>query len=320
MYEFVTQLKASAAETGFCAISADNIGAGADISVLTQWLERGFNASMAYMGRNINIRRDPSLLLEGAQSIIVAAAPYPDSVRGADGERYAGFALGEDYHTVLKDCLRRCVGGYLQPRGIPFRVFADSAPVLERQWAARCGLGFIGKNNFLISHSAGARVLLCCAVTAYRFSPEELGLLQGKKAGAADPCEGCSLCIRACPNGALGGRGRLDAGKCVSYHTVESSAPVPERLRTAGWIIGCEECLNACPYGKVHRGPEDTEIMRRLSSERERLGNCGISRWTGCTPEEFRRETAGTAFSRPGAEKIRGNAEHFLYEKEHGLL
>lgn len=320
MYEFVTQLKDSAAEAGFCAISADNIGPGADISVLVQWLERGFNASMAYMGRNLLIRRDPSQLLEGAQSIIVAAAPYPEYVQGADGEKYAGFAIGEDYHTVLKDCLRRCVGGYLQPRGIPFRVFADSAPILERQWAVRCGLGFIGKNNFLISHSAGARVLLCCAVTAYRFSSVELGLLQGKYTPAADPCKGCSLCIRACPNGALGGRGRLDARKCVSYHTVESSAPVPGQLRTAGWIIGCEECLRACPYGKAPQDAGDTEIMRRLSSRKMRLEGCGLRLWTECTPEEFRRETAGTAFSRPGAEKIRGNAEHFLNEKKHGLI
>ena len=130
-----------AVKEGFTGVGATPVS-DADISALEKWLSKGYNASMEYMGRNLAIRQRPSLLLEGARSMLVFTIPYPRPLTGKSGEKYAGFALGRDYHLVIKEKLHKIAGAALDKTSA-YRVFCDSAPVMERYWAEKCGLGAI---------------------------------------------------------------------------------------------------------------------------------------------------------------------------------
>ena len=294
---------------------------------LSDWLAKGYNAGMEYMGRNILLRGNPAGLLEGARSIMVFTMPYPDSITGKSGEKYAGFAIGKDYHYIIKERLSRIAGTCL-PSGSRYRVFCDSAPVMERYWAEKCGLGAIGKNNFLISKASGARVLIGEILTCETFDKKTAGALRDWNDSNDrlhfNPgfCAGCGRCIEACPNGALKGRGLLDASKCISYHTVESKDRIPENMVTKGWVLGCEECLLACPFSRPPRTEQaisTEQAIRNADNDGARLcatefyTNAGLLEslgkedWERMDNAAFKSHFKGTAFERPGLEKLKDN-------------
>lgn len=242
-------------------------------------LERGYFAGMDYLKRNLEKRFDPSLLVEGAQSVLCFLAPYGQCAGGV-----AGFACGKDYHKVVKERLFEVVS-HLKALRPDFegRPFVDSAPVLERWWAARAGLGFIGRNRFLISPKWGLRTIIgviVCNLPASEFPPRE--------PLSVTDCGNCGRCAAACPGGALDDPDGLDARKCVSYHTVEAPGGVcPVDCR--GWSFGCEECLKVCPWNRdvpswpefeVNRSLLESVDWRTLPKEefRSRLGDSGLMR------------------------------------------
>lgn len=296
-----------AVKEGFTGVGATPVS-DADISALEKWLSKGYNASMEYMGRNLGIRQRPSLLLEGARSMLVFTIPYPRPLTGKSGEKYAGFALGKDYHHIIKDKLHNIAGEILDKQS-EYRVFCDSAPVMERYWAAQCGLGSIGKNNFLISKASGARVLIGEILTNEIFDDEVSRELRDWNSATAavdfnpETCIECDKCIRACPNGALKGYGMLDAARCISYNTIENKGGIPAGLDTAGWVLGCEECLLACPFCQGG----DTAIEDKFYYNVQYLSALGKEGWTAMDKPEFKKRFKGTAFERPGLEKIKSN-------------
>lgn len=303
MLEFITHLREKAQELGFCDAGIADI-VKTDMTAFRKWLASGYGADMKYLENNIGIREDPSLLLEGSKSIIMAAIRYPDHMESRDGLRYAGFASGKDYHHIIKSKLRELAQAVLPP-GTEWRAFSDSAPILERHWAERCGLGIIGQNNFLISYSAGARVLLGTIVSTFSITkdiPETPPRPFGEEI-----CDGCGLCVKACPNGALKGRGRLDASRCISYHTVESRSCIPDTIDTRNWIIGCEECLISCPFETIGNASEvDAAFMDNI-----RMLNDSDTRWWEIMDRSsFKKTFKGTAFERPGLEKMIDNIRH----------
>lgn len=313
MYEFISNLVSLASNYGFSAVGACNLES-ISIESLQQWLSAGMNATMSYMQRNLPIRENPRQLFEGAESIIMFTAPYPRGISTPDGIRYAGFALGEDYHTVLKDALKDIA----QKTGLErYRIFTDSAPILEREWAVKCGLGEIGMNNFLISYSAGPRVLLASIISDRIFSEDELQKMKERNDAfkerfprlGKDICHGCGACISKCPNKALGGRGRLDARKCISYNTIETKTPPSQDINTKGWVLGCEECLNCCPYEQAF-SPGIGRLQQKLSINREKLLKAEAGFWNALCRESFKETFSGTAFERPGLEKIIHNIRH----------
>lgn len=266
--------------------------------------QMGHFGKMEYLKRNVDKRMDPSLLLEGAKSVIVFLAPFGgESLTTEDGLRYSSYALGADYHKIIRDKLYLIVA-YIEKlygkRKI-CRVFTDSAPVMERSWAVRAGLGFIGKNNFLISPKAGVKNFLGVIITAAE--------LPYSDKTAENACGQCTRCLDACTRKALYAPFRIDASKCQSYKTIEEPLDDTEeadngRTETFSqkWIFGCDDCADACPWNRFNKPG-----WREFSSNREFLKTCNREFWNNITEEEFLDLFKDTPLLRPGLAKIRKN-------------
>lgn len=244
---------------------------------------------MAYLSRNLEKRFDPELLVPGAESVLCFLAPY-----GAAGGGVAGFAQGVDYHKVIKDRLFSVMEDLRrQFPAFEGRPFVDSAPVLERYWAVKAGLGFIGQNNFFISPEHGLRTIIgviICNIPADRFPPHA--------PLAATDCGACGACLRACPSGALRAPFDLDARKCISYLTIESHEPLPPDLKDPaqrkGWRFGCEECMRACPWDKP------LEPLPEFETHRAELDAMTDDDWAALSEEEFKTRFADSGLLRGG--------------------
>ncbi len=265
-------LASSAAALGFAGFGAAAAAPATEQSrkKLENYLESGRCGDMDYMGRNLQKRLDITLLVEECRSVMAFLAPYDHH----EGGRIASFAFGEDYHKVIKDRIhlfvQRNMAALEQACGSKplYRVFTDSAPVLEREWAVRCGVGFIGCNNFLISPTAGLRTLIGILAINLPFEKLDCGQLRSQKERLPRDCGGCLKCIKACPTGALEAPYTIDARRCVSYLTIESrrKGPVGEQ------IFGCDRCMDACPWNCPYPGwPEFSSNEEALTLNPENI-------------------------------------------------
>lgn len=213
---------------------------------LEQWLKNGFHGEMQYMENHFEKRLDPRKLVEGAQSVIVLAFNYfPKKEWEADTYKIARYAYGEDYHHVLKTKLKELLFFIRQNIGeVTGRAFTDSAPVMERVWAEKAGLGWQGKNTLLLQKSKGSYFLLSELIVDVSLAYD----LPFK----ADHCGSCTLCIEACPTKAILPNKILDAQKCISYLTIElkNEIPVEFRGKWENWIFGCDICQEVCPWNQ----------------------------------------------------------------------
>ncbi len=212
---------------------------------LREWLREGHSADMDWMGRTEQVRRqvDHPRMLGGAQSVIAVAArcangSLPDLKPG----RVARYARGRDYHRVLQGWLRPALG-MLRERGFEARASVDTLPVMERAWAQRAGIGFIGKNACLIVPGEGSHVLLGAIVTT---------AVLGESEPMGSRCGQCTACLEGCPTDAFVGPHRVDSRRCISYWTVESRDVPPEPLRSSmgDWVMGCDVCQDLCPFNQ----------------------------------------------------------------------
>ena len=218
------------------------------INRLNEWLRRGYQATMAWMGRDPERRADPTLVLPGCRSVISVGMNYYTEHRADErpgNGRIARYAWGRDYHHILGERLAQLVEhlDHLAP-GNRHRAYVDTGPVMEKAWAQQAGLGWIGKHSNLVSPRYGSWLLLGEILTTVVLDPDEAG---------ADLCGTCTLCLQACPTGAITEPYVVDAGRCVSYLTIErrgTEPPLPEDLRRGigNRIFGCDDCLDICPY------------------------------------------------------------------------
>jgi epoxyqueuosine reductase len=274
---------------------------------LRAWIEAGYHADMNWLERTVEKRGDPALVLPGARSVIMLGVNYlppaPPSSPAAGGRpRWARYALYDDYHDTIKAALigagrvlEELGGGAVTARD--YRYYVDTGPVIERGWAARSGLGFIGKNAMLISRMHGNWLFLATVLTTLDFAPDapvrkeasgretEPGLLCGK----------CTRCLDACPTQALPRPGVVDARRCVSYQTIENKGIIPRGLRTGigDRIYGCDTCLEVCPWNRFAR-----EGRRVLLAARYGLADLSLREVLGLTPERFAAVFKGTAVKR----------------------
>lgn len=206
-----------------------------------RWIAAGRHAGMDYMTRYPDIRRDPRLLLDGARTLIVSAFNYTPARRQPQGApRIADYALGLDYHEVIRTRLTAAADRLTALYGGTTRVCVDTAPLRERYWATRAGIGFIGLNNQLIVPGIGSRVFIGTILWTGRAEPDS---------PCTATCHGCGACVKACPAGALHPDGSgVDARRCLSYLTIEHRGPLPEGMSTGGRLYGCDACQDACPY------------------------------------------------------------------------
>lgn len=280
---------------------------------LLEYLQAGFHGRMGYLERNPDQRCDPSLLVDHAASIWIFLAPYSPAPQQTEFGRIAGYAQGVDYHPLIRqrlyEVLERIRTHYPMTKG---RAFTDSAPLLERAWAVRCGLGFIGRNGMFIHPEYGSRVLIGALVLDLPVKdlrpqrqphpqqqprPPQLQqpqLQQHKPMG----CGHCHLCLEHCPGQALVAPYRMDARKCIAYRTLEEPAMiksqirreglvVPERTGEArpisGWLYGCDICQEVCPWNKKARQAGWSEF----SLYQEALRQMRREDWEQMTMAEF---------------------------------
>lgn len=222
-----------------------------------EWIGRGDHAAMRYMTEHSQLRNDPRLLLEGAESIIVMAFSYYSDTLLRGDVAVARYARGADYHNVLRKRLQPIVRALAERYGAESRITVDSAPMRERYWAVRAGLGFVGRNAQLIVPSVGSYCFIATVITTAAIEPTA--------AYSGEGCGECRRCVNACPGGALRGEIRsVDSRRCLSYLTVEGrhlgDADWPDGVRRPQVVtFGCDVCQDVCPY---NNRPRQTSVER----------------------------------------------------------
>ncbi|HEX4618428.1 MAG TPA: tRNA epoxyqueuosine(34) reductase QueG [Steroidobacteraceae bacterium] len=293
-------LVAQAHALGFDALGVTAIDIPEDERHLLRWLDAGFHGEMSYMQRRARLRGSPRELLPGAARVVSVRMDYwPREARAAQAvleDRTLGYvsryALGRDYHKVLRRGLARLAGdlaGRIGPFG--YRVCVDSAPVLEKAHARNAGLGWIGKHTNLIARDAGSWFFLGEILT-------DLPLPVDERASAH--CGSCQACIPACPTRAIVAPFRLDARRCISYLTIEHRSAIPEELRPAlgNRIYGCDDCQLVCPWNKFARAAAHPDFRVRHALDASSLPE--LFRWTAA---EFEQRMRGSAIYRLGYER-----------------
>ncbi len=240
------EIKEEAARLGFDACGIAPAEPIDPENRLGAWLRQGCHADMAWLERAREVRQDVRLKLEGARSVVVVAKNYyqPNQRLAEGAGRIARYAWGRDYHKVLLNPLRRLARhiGTLAP-DVQTYAEVDTGPVLERAWAARAGIGWIGKNGLVVRRGLGSWFVLGAIVTTLDAAPD---------APARDYCGNCRACIEACPTGAILSPRTLDARRCIAYHTIENRGAIPSPIqdRMGTWIFGCDRCQEVCPWNR----------------------------------------------------------------------
>ena len=275
---------------------------------LTHWLEKRFHGSMVWMERDPQRRADPTKVLPGCLSMIVVGMNYftdhlPDETHQAG--RIARYAWGNDYHDFMKTRLKK-LEEYIhtQVKGIQTRSYVDTGPIMEKAWAQEAGIGWIGKHTNVVSTSFGSWLLLGEILTTLALEPDEVSM---------DLCGSCSLCIQACPTGAIVEPYQLDAERCISYLTIEHRGPMtdiaPElRKKIGNRIFGCDDCLDICPFN-VNAQPTLESHFQPSSWTL----HPPLSQLASLSQEEFLTMTKGSPLRRPKFHGFLRNAQIALH-------
>lgn len=252
------EIKEKAKKTGFDACGIAQVAtADSEALFFDRWLKEGNHAGMAYMENHREIRLNPAGLVEGAKTVIsVALNYYPEQKLPPEAPHIAYYAYGKDYHFVIKEMLNELWSAVTgQTDTGTARFFTDSAPILERYWAWKAGLGWIGKNTNLIIPGKGSFFFLGEIVTT--LEADQYDTPQKNRCGS------CSRCLDACPTGALEGPRHLNARKCLSYLTIENRGEIPaeQASRLGNRLYGCDTCQEVCPWNRFAR-PTQIEAFR----------------------------------------------------------
>jgi epoxyqueuosine reductase len=308
-------IRAWGRELGFDEIGIANTDLAADEVRLLNWLSAGRHGEMDYMARHGSARTRPAELVPGTLRVVSARMNYrPGGARDAaavlgDSRKayLARYALGRDYHKVLRRQLARLaqrIGDEIGDYG--FRVFTDSAPVMEVALAAKAGLGWRGKHTLLLTREAGSYFFLGEIYTDLPLPPTP---------AATSHCGTCENCIAACPTGAIVAPYELDARRCISYLTIELKGSIPEPLRPliGNRVYGCDDCQLACPWNRFAPAASAADFDR----VRNGLDDADLITLFAWTEDEFNRRTEGSAIRRIGYERWSrnlavglGNAAH----------
>lgn len=263
----------------FCGISKA-VKLDGDAQRLETWLKKGMHGAMHYMEKYFDLRIDPSLLVPGAKSVITLLLNYyPDQQQSEDAPGIAKYAYGKDYHEVIKVKLNLLLQILSKEIGeINGRGFVDSAPVLERSWATRSGLGWIGKNGNLITRQSGSFFFIATLIVDLPLDYDDQF--------ARDYCGTCNKCIEACPTDAILENKVIDGSRCISYFTIElKEMLIPDEMqgRFKNWMFGCDICQDVCPWNRFSKPatePEFTPIPEIL--------NLSAKEWEHMTEETFK--------------------------------
>ena len=264
----------------FCGI-ARAVKLDEDARRLEKWLQEGMHGSMYYMQNHFDIRIDPARLVPGARSVITLLKNYyPEKLQETDGPKISKYAYGRDYHQVIKEKLNQFLSIIRQTIGeVQGRGFVDSAPVLERSWASRSGLGWIGKNGNLINKESGSFFFIATLITDLELEYDE--------PFAKDYCGTCTRCIDECPTEAILPGKIIDGSKCISYFTIELKEmllPGDMKGKFDNWLFGCDTCQDVCPWNRFSK-PSNENAFTPIPQ----ILDFTTSEWEEMTEENFKK-------------------------------
>ena len=269
-----------------------------DARRLEKWLQKGMHGNMQYMENYFDMRIDPTKLVPGAKSVITLLKNYFPQQERSNDLKISKYALGQDYHTVIKAALRSMISLLQQEIGqFNGRGFVDSAPVLERTWAERSGLGWVGKNGNLITKHSGSFFFIATLIT-------DLELVYDDPF-AKDYCGSCTRCIDTCPTEAILSDKAIDGSKCIAYFTIELKdeiIPEEQKGKFRDWMFGCDICQDVCPwnrFSKPHNELAFTPIPEVL--------NFSTKDWEALSEEAFKKIFKNSALSRAKLKGIQRN-------------
>lgn len=267
---------------------------------LEHWLNQGYQGKMSYLENYFDKRLDPSLLVPGAKSVISLLYNYypAKDLAQSDTFKIAKYAYGEDYHFVVKDKLGELINIIKEKIGdVGGRAFVDSAPVMERAWAKRSGLGWVGKNSLLLNRSMGSFFFVAELIVDIELDYD---------GPVKDFCGSCTACMDACPTDAIPEPYVVDGSRCISYFTIELREEIPDEVRGKfeNWIFGCDICQDVCPWNSFSRANREP----RFNPNPELL-NMKKEDWLEITEEVFQKVFKKSALKRTKLEGLKRNIE-----------
>lgn len=292
-------VKSLAAELGFsyCGISRAEFLED-EAPKLEEWLKRGYAGKMSYLENYFDKRLDPTLLVPGAKSVIsLMYNYYPEKdLATPDNLNIAKYAYGEDYHFVVKDKLKTLFEKLQEQVGqVEGRVFVDSAPVMERAWAKRAGLGWVGKNSLLLNKHSGSFFFLAEIIV-------DLELVYDGP--IKDYCGTCTACMDACPTDAIPEPYVVDGSKCISYFTIELKEEIPAEVKGkfGNWIFGCDICQDVCPWNRFSKPHQEPRF-----NPNDLLQSMTQHEWKEITAEVFQKVFKNSPVKRTRLEGLQRN-------------
>lgn len=298
------KVRKRAFELGFDDIGFSKAGPLNDEAFrLEEWLNQNLHGSMTWMENHFEKRIDPTKLVPGSKSVISLIVSYrfqENEIHDLKSHqpRIAKYARGRDYHKVLKKKLK-LLYKYIEELvgNINGRFFTDSAPVMDKAWARRSGLGWIGKNSNLLNKKAGSWFLIGEIILDVPFIYDT---------PVTDHCGSCTACIDACPTNAIHEPYRIDSNRCISYLTIELKESIPESFKNqmSGWMFGCDICQDVCPWNKNAAYGNEEELRPR-----SHLLNPPLNKWSEINKEQFETLFIGSPVKRAGFKKFREDAK-----------
>jgi epoxyqueuosine reductase len=296
------QVKTCAAAAGFDVCGIAPPAAFPELEFLNEWLARGYHGGMQYIERNAGRRADVRAIMPSATAVIMLGTVYnadrPYSTENPDPgtASIARYAWGDDYHGVIDERMQRLVAALREIHGdFESRAYVDTGPVQERVYAKYAGLGWIGKNTCLINRDLGSWLFLSAIICDLPLEPD---------APALDHCGRCTLCIDACPTGAITAPYQLDARRCLSYLTIENKGGIPDEYRdaVAAHAYGCDICQDVCPWNRKAAVTDDPPWQPRAGLDSPRL----LDLWNR-DDDQLRALLKGSAMKRAGVRRLRRN-------------
>ncbi len=294
-----TLIKKAASQYGFdyCGIAKAQV-LDDDARRLESWLQQGLHGKMGYMENYFDLRIDPTKLVPGAKSVITLLKNYYPSETINGEHKISKYAYGTDYHTVIKTFLKNMMADLQENIGhFTGRGFVDSAPVLERTWAQKSGLGWVGKNGNLITKGNGSFFFIATLIT-------DLDLVYDDPF-AKDFCGSCRKCIDACPTEAISEGKVVNGSKCISYFTIElKDEIIPDEMkgRFDNWMFGCDVCQDVCPWNRFSK-PNNETAFNPLPE----MLNLSTKEWEGLSEEAFKKIFKNSPLSRSKYKGIQRN-------------
>ena len=288
--EKYTQLiKAEAHRLGFLSCGISKAGfLEEEAPRLENWLNNQMNGQMSYMENHFDKRLNPTLLVDDAKSVIsLLLNYYPSELQNEDSYKISKYAYGQDYHHVIKEKLKELLHFIQTEIGeVSGRAFVDSAPVLDKAWAAKSGLGWVGKNSNLITQKVGSFYFIAELI---------IDLELDYDAPTTDHCGSCTACLDACPTEAIVAPYVVDGSKCISYFTIELKDNLPQEMKGKfdDWMFGCDVCQDVCPWNRFSK-PHNEPLFQANSD----ILNFSKSDWEEITVDTFQKVFKNSAVKR----------------------